>query len=189
MRKKGGAGYSSTTLNIPREVLWGVGGGLVLLMLAVHLLIGVTWLGDMARLAGDKANWQKLSLDRNILDAVNNESQELKKKIAVISDMTSKGSVAWSPKLNAISDALPRGVWLRRMVLDKTSLTMEGSAVSKNHNEIADVGNFVSALKKEAVFMKDFSSLEVNSIQRGKRSSMEVADFTITAKLKTAQTP
>jgi len=75
-------------------------------------------------------------------------------------------------------------LWLRKMVLDKSSLTMEGSAVSKNHDEITNVGNFVSALKKNEAFMKDFSSLEVNSIQRGKRNSIEVADFTVMAKLK-----
>jgi hypothetical protein len=56
--------------------------------------------------------------------------------------------------------------------------------VSKNHDEITNVGNFVFALKKDEVFMKDFSSLEVNSIQRGKRNAIEVTDFTVMAKLK-----
>ena len=42
----------------------------------------------------------------------------------------------------------------------------------------------MSALKKNDDFMKDFSSLEVNSIQRGKRTAVEVTDFTVMAKLK-----
>lgn len=33
--------------------------------------------------------------------------------------------------------------------------------------------------------MKDFSSLEVNSIQRSKANAIEVADFTVMAKIVT----
>jgi hypothetical protein len=42
---------------------------------------------------------------------------------------------------------------------------------------------FLSALKQNNGFMKDFSSLEVNSIQRGKNNAVEVTDFTVMAKL------
>jgi len=104
--------------------------------------------------------------------------------MVMIADMTVNKTEIWSKKLNVISDGITRGVWLRKMVLDKGGLTMEGSAVSKSHEEISNVGNFVSALKKDEGFMSGFSSLEVNSIQRGKRSSMEVTDFIVTVKLK-----
>jgi hypothetical protein len=43
------------------------------------------------------------------LDAINKESGDLKKKINMISDMTTKKSVLWAPKFNAISDALAQG--------------------------------------------------------------------------------
>jgi hypothetical protein len=69
------------------------------------------------------------------------------------------------------------------MTLDKFGLSIEGSVVSKTRNEINNVGLFISSLKQDNDFIKDFSSLEVNSIQRSKASSVEVADFTILAKL------
>jgi len=102
----------------------------------------------------------------------------------MIADMTTRKSLRWAPKFNAISDDLPRGLWLSKMVLDKTGLTMEGSVVSKNQNEINKVGLFLAALKQNEGFMKGFSSLEVNSIQRGKNNAVEVTDFTVKAKLK-----
>ena len=89
----------------------------------------------------------------------------------------------WSPKFNAISDVLPRGLWIRKMTLDKTGLVVEGSGVSKTQNEINEVGLFLSALKRNNDFMKDFSSLEVNSIQR-ETNTIEVTDFTVMAKVK-----
>lgn len=184
LRKKSGAPLSFLAINIPQEILFGVGGGLILLMLTVHLLLGVIWLGSMGSLTSYRVHWQKVLPDKNILDAINKEFLDLNKKIAAISDVTVKKIVVWSPKFNAISDALPRGMWLRKIVLDKVGLTMEGSVVSKNHDEISNVGNFVSVLKQDEGFMRDFSSLEVNSIQRGKRNSIEVADFTVMAKLK-----
>ena len=184
LRKNGKGNADSLAINIPQEILSGVGAGLILLMVTVHLLLGVLWLAGMGRLFSDRANWQKLLLDKTILEAINNESKGLKKKINMIAGMTTKKSVLWSPKFNAISDALPRGLWLRRMTLDKTGLSMEGSVVSKTRNEINDVGLFVSALKQNNGFMKGFSSLEVNSIQRGKINAIEVTDFTVMAKLK-----
>ncbi len=181
--RKNGKENVSLAINIPHEILLGVGSGLVLLLVTAHLILGAVWLVGMGRLVSDRANWQKLSPDKTALDAINNESKDLKNKINVISDMTTRKSVLWAPKFNAISDALPRGLWIRKMTLNKTSLVVEGSVVSKTRNEINNVGLFLSALKQNDDFMKDFSSLEVNSIQRGKTNAIEVTDFTVMAKL------
>jgi len=183
-RKKSGGGMSAVAVNIPQEILWGVGGGVILLLVLVHLILGGLWVVAEGHLTLDKGQWQKVASDRKELDAISDESKGYKKKMTMIADMAPKSTQVWSQKLNAISDGITRGVWLRKMVLDKAGLTMEGSAVSKSHDEITNVGNFVAALKKDEGFMSGFASLEVNSIQRGKRSAMEVTDFTVTAKLK-----
>ncbi len=184
LRKDVKGNADSLAINIPKEILSGVGSGLIFLMLVVHLFLGALWLAGMGRLSGYRANWQKVLPDKTVLDSINKESGDLKKKINMISDMTIKKSVLWAPKFNAISDVLPRGLWIRKMTLDKTGLVLEGSVVSKTRNEINNVGLFLSALKQNDDFMKDFSSLEVNSIQRGKTNAIEVTDFTVMAKLK-----
>jgi Tfp pilus assembly protein PilN len=184
LRKKSAGGLQTLAIKIPQEILWGVGGVLVMLIIAGQLVLSVMWGMGFEHMAHARAEWQKVSSDKIMLDAISSEAKALKKKTGVISDMTANKNVVWSQKFNAISDALPRGIWLRRISLDRSGLTLEGSAVSKDHNEISNVGNFVSALKRDDAFIKDFSSLEVNSIQRGKKNSIEVADFTVVAKLK-----
>ncbi len=184
MRKDGQGNADSLTINIPKEILLGVGSGLILLMVMTHLILSAIWLVEMGRLSGDGAVWQKVMPDKTEYDSINKESGDLKKKIRMVSDMTTGKSVFWAPKFNAISDSLPKGLWIRRMTLDKTGLTIEGSVVSKNQNEINDVGKFLSALKQNDGFMKDFSSLEVNSIQGEKNNAVEVTDFSVMAKLK-----
>ena len=184
LRKNGKGDESPLKINIPQEILLGVGVGLIFLILTVHVILGAIWLVEMGRLSGYRANWQKVLPDKTMLDSINKESGDLKNKIKVISDMTTKESVLWAPKFNAISDSLPRGVWIKKMTLDKTGLTMEGSVVSKSQNEINNVGMFLAALKQKDNFMKDFSSLEVNSIQGGKNNAVEVTDFSVVAKVK-----
>jgi hypothetical protein len=181
--RKNGKDKSSLSINIPQEILVGVGAGLVLLIVTVHLILGVVWLAGIGQLTAHQMAWQKLAPDKTALDAISDESKDIKTKMNMVSDMTTKRSVLWAPKLNDISDALPKGLWLRNMMLDKAGLTIEGSVVSKTRNEISNVGLFISALKQDKDFINDFSSLEVNSIQRNKESSVEVADFTIVAKL------
>lgn len=179
---------ASLAINIPKDILLAVGSSLALLIVTAHLVLGVIWLIGFGKLSAHQAQWQKLAPDKTILDGINNESKDLKKKIDLISGLTTKKSVQWAPKFNAISDALPRGLWVTRMVLDKNGLLMEGSVVSRNQNEIANVGDFVAALKQNNDFIKDFSSLEVNSIQRGNNNAVEVTDFTVMAKLIEAKT-
>lgn len=184
MRKNGEGDANALKINIPQEILLGVGGVLIFLIVTVHLVLGFVWLGRLGTLAKNKAGWQEVLPDKTTLDAMNQETGDLKKKINMIADMTVKKSVLWAPKFNAISNSLPKGVWIRKMTLDKVGLTIEGSVVSKSQNEINNVGMFLSALKQNDDFMKDFSSLEENSIQGGKNNAVEVTDFSVMAKLK-----
>ena len=71
-----------------------------------------------------------------------------------------------------------------KVELEKYSLTIEGSVISKTQGEIAAVGMFVSALKKDEFFMRDLVSLQVNSVEHHKNGTTDVADFVVTAKLK-----
>ena len=181
--RKNGKEKSTLAIKIPHEILLGVGAGLVLLIFTVHLILGVIWLIGIGQLTAHQMAWQKLAADKTALDAISDGSKDIKTKMNMLSEMTTKKSVLWSPKFNAISDALPRGLWLKNMALDNVGLSIEGSVVSKTRNEISNVGLFLSALKQDKDFIKDFSSLEVNSIQRNKANSVEVADFTVVAKL------
>ncbi len=179
---KGGPKDALSAINIPKEILLGVGLGVVTLMLLVHVALGIVWLVKFGELSVRQAAWQKLLPDKKILDNINAESTEDKNRINVLMGLTVKKSLPWSPKFNAISDALPRGLWIRRMVYDRNGLSMDGSVVSKSQNEINNVGQFLSGLKQNKDFMGGFASLEVNSIQRGKSNAVEVTDFNVMAK-------
>src|SRR4051812_13208462 len=111
--RKKSHGLSSSSINIPQEFLFGLGGALVLLLVAIHLVLGALWLVKFTQLSSYKGQWQKVLPDKTILDGLGNESKDLKKKMDLISGMTAKRALSWSRKFNIISDTLPKGLWLK----------------------------------------------------------------------------
>ena len=175
---------SSLGVDIPREVLLGVGGVFVIVLVLSHVVLFAAQAVQALRLASVKARWEKLLPDKNRLDTIGSELRDMHKKMTTITGIASAKTGQWSRKLNILSDTLPKGVWLKKISLDNKSLTLEGGVFSKAGSEIVIVGDFVADLKKDPAFADDFSSIEVQSVQRTKRGLTEVAEFTLTAKLK-----
>lgn len=175
---------SGGVFNIPREVVVGIGGGILALMLLVDgLFFGVKVI-KFFEYQHVKSKWQSIQPDKSVMDSIKQNLQEVQKEVKSIKDITEGQSSSWSQKLNSLSDSLPKGVWLRKITLTEKQLFIEGSTVSQGQSEIINVGSFVSNMKKDTEFMKDFESIEVDYIQSRKSEGPQVSDFTILAKLK-----
>ena len=185
LRKKEnrGTGFLKS-IDLPKEVIFGLGSLFVVLLVFIHLLLLGIYGFKLSKQFVYKATWQKMLPDKNNIDSIGQEVKDMRNKMATIADITSKKSTLWSQKLNVLSDVMPKGVWIRRIAWDNVALTVEGSAYSKFHDEITTVGNYVSNIKKDDNFTKDFSSIELNSVTRSKKGPTEVVDFKITAKAK-----
>ena len=92
--------------------------------------------------------------------------------------------IFWSQKLNEISDSLPRGVWLNKIILSGETLLIQGSAVSKDTTEMVHVHNFTSNLKNLKNFRSYFNDIELELIKTRKVNVTQIADFTIKGSLK-----
>lgn len=185
LRKKENRGSEAFAfINLPREFIFGCGSIFVLVIILIHFILFGLWCAKSTQYAFTQAQWQKMAPDKNAIDAINQEFKDLKAKMTLITDSALKKNIVWSQKLNILSDALPKGVWFKKIAWNESTLIIEGQAYSKFHDEIAIIGNFVSNLKKDINFMKDFSSIELNSISRIKKGVTEVAVFTITVKVK-----
>ena len=98
--------------------------------------------------------------------------------------MTVKKKIAWSQKLNDISDRIPRGVWLNKLSFDNKILIIDGSAVSKAKDEMISLGNFVENLKTTPSIIDNLDNIDLGSYQRRQIKVVEVMDFVITVRLK-----
>ncbi len=175
---------SSFSLGLPQDIFIGVAFGFVVLLVAIHILLCGVWVVQGVFYLTAQSHWNKVLPDKNNLDAIGTEVKDLKKKVDSLKDMSSSKSLGWSRRLNVISDAVPNWLWLRKMTLDAKSLTMEGTVSAKNQNEISIIGGFVEKLKRDSFFMADVSVIEVGTVQRSKRGTTDVANFTVVVKFK-----
>ncbi len=171
--------------NIPLEVVIGAGGGLIFLLILVH--IGLLYL-NMQKLAEHKSlqkEWAEVLPFKNHTDSIIQNMKDLQKEHKDIEGiLMSDSRISWSKKLNVLSDSVPRGVWFRKISVTEDMFFIEGSAISKQNKEMINVHRFTSNLRKHDEFFDHLSELELGSMQRRKIDRTEIADFLVKIKLK-----
>ena len=183
-RRKKDHGLLPQGLNIPKEVMIGLVGGFFSILIIISVLFQVTIFLRLAYLKSLRKQWQEVLPTKTNVDRVTNQLRTLQGKVKSIESIVGVDKISWAQKLNDISEVLPRGVWLTRIVATKQRLVIEGSAIGKGKDEMINVHNFASNLKGQEQFMKNLNDLEVGSIQRRSIKMVEIADFSITAKVK-----
>lgn len=172
------------TINIPLEIIIGCGGGLLFLLGMIHVVLLLVNVGKLAHHKSLKYQWELIRSDKENVDLVVSKMRTFQGKYAALENIAKKAELSWAQKLNLLSEFLPRGMWFKKIALNDEMLFIEGSVLSQNANEIASVNHLISKLKGSDEFMRDFTELELGSIQKRKIKNVEVADFVITMKLK-----
>jgi hypothetical protein len=90
----------------------------------------------------------------------------------------------WAQKLNELSLHLPPGVWFNEILLNNKNLTIKGSVISLEKNEVVLVNKLLDDLKGHAEFAKDFSSFELSNVQNRTIGGYDIADFVLVGVLK-----
>ncbi len=183
-KKRSRAVNPLAAMNLPMEVMVGLVGGLICLLILTHLGL---WFMISQRSVEKKTldgQMEGLLPYKQQTDAIAKELRILQGKKSAIEKMTSAPKILWAPKLNDISDSMPRGVWLGKISLEQGMFTINGSAVSKGSDEMMGVVDLASKLKDKKEFVKHLKSMEVGPIQRRKIESVEIADFSIMAKFQ-----
>ncbi len=171
-------------MDIPIEVVIGSCGGLFMLLIMAHIFLLMTNISKLNQHKQLKKEWDVLLPKKQEVEKVVNNMRAIKSKSDAIINVTGGEVIAWSPKLNIISDEIPRGVWLTKVALTDEMLFLEGSAISNNQDELINVHKFIANLTKQPKFLDHLYQLELGSIQRRAESNMDVADFLITMKIK-----
>ncbi len=175
---------SILTEGLPKEVLVGSVGGILVLLLLVHaglFFLNLRFFKQHKRLSRE---WEQLTPAKANVDQVVAELRVLQKEHGEIEAIMKDKGISWARKLNALSDNLSKGVWLRKMVFDGESFVLEGSALSRENREMKNVHQFTANLKDDAVFMDRLADIELSGIQTRKIKKVNIADFIIEAELE-----
>lgn len=120
-------------------------------------------------------------------ETLNALDEQYKEKIKVLDSLVKNKLYATYP-LNVIPRAIPEGVWLSRFDLNKdqngvAELTLRGQAsLTDNQQEFEAINAFFSNLKRDPEFAKYFSSLTIDSLDRGTVQGKSMTTFTISCK-------
>lgn len=186
-KKKKGAFLGGEGSKIAPEIVIGSGGGLILLLFLAHIVLLTFNISKLAIHKSLDRQWTEMQPLKQNVDVVITELRELQNKLKSIEKITTNQQSVWSKNLNVLSDSLPRGVWFRKIALGDGMFFIEGSAISRQKDEMINVHGFIANLKAHENFQKNFEEIELGSIQRRKLNNMDMADFLINIKLKEIQ--
>ena len=182
-KKRKAANFVSQTIALPRETAIALVGGALFFLLFIHAVLQFVIAIKFVQIKRYERQLAKIAPDKANSDRVLQELRVLKAKVESIENVAGQRKILWAKKLNAISDVIPRGVWLTRLTFQDGVLIIQGSAVSKSKNEMSNVHTFTASLKNASGFNEYLTNIELGLIKSRKINTTQIADFTITADL------
>ena len=155
---------------------------LVLFILA-HLYFAVLLISKNGQLVSLNRKWLDLAAQKKALDEFNQEFSATSQDASLIQQL-SRQRIIWAQKLNELSLHLPAGVWFNDIVLDSNNLTIRGSVISLQKEEVSLINRLLDNLKTTLEFSKDFSSFELSNVQKRSLGGYDIADFVLVGALK-----
>ena len=180
-KKRKGVNLVSRSILLPRETVIALVGGFLFFVLFIHAVLQFVIAIKFVQIKRYERQLTRIAPDKANADRVIQELRVLQAKVKSIEGVAEQRKILWAKKLNEISDALPRGVWLTRLTFQDGILIMQGSAVSKSKNEMSNVHAFTASLKSSPGFTQNLSNIELGLIKSRKVNTTQIADFTISA--------
>lgn len=183
LRKKRKKRILPVGFDIPKEIIVGSAGGLLILLVLVHVFLLFINVTKITRYKKMQREWEEILPAKKDADEIISEMRKLESDNNAMKEILNGKDILWSQKLNIISGSLSRGVWLKKIVLNEDMFFIEGSAISREGKEMISVHGLTSRLKKNKKFMKYLTDFELSSMQMRKIKKIEIVDFLMTTKL------
>jgi len=174
------------------KLIFAVLGGVILLHLFLHILVAL----NSVRFSKLEKSWQGLAKQRQQIARLRNEAAKFGQEMPLIEQLM-ESRILWSEKLNRISDLIIKGVWLKKLTLEKEEakkvqtkeiiseyLMIRGSAASRTGDEPALIGRFMQNLKDDSAFSADFAEIELGPIKKRRIAQTEVMDFVLICRFR-----
>lgn len=153
------------------------------LFICVHLCLIIVCAARFYQFRDKNSKWESLLPQRKQLEQFKAESDSGSTQKISIQQLT-KSRVNFAQKLNKLSLNLPSGVWFTELTVSLRELSIRGSAVSLEKQELNLINRLMDGLKADAEFIGDFESIELGSVQRRVLGGYEVVDFVLNGKIK-----
>ena len=148
------------------------------LIILIHLFLGGLLICKSLRYKSLNKKWAQLAQDRQSVDLWKRQHSISNQQAMQMSQML-KQRVTIADKCDALIEALPNGIWFNRLTLRQRQLLIEGSVVSLKKDKMRLLNLFLSRLKEDQPFFKDFIRLELGRVSMRTLSGFEIMDFVL----------
>lgn len=148
-----------------------------------HLYFAVMIISKNGKLVALNQKWVKMEPQKKTFDEFNKEFSASSENIGITRSLISQ-RILWAQKLNRLSLDLPAGVWFNEITINSKNITIKGSVISLEKEEVGLINKLLDNLKTDADFAKDFSGFELSNVQKRSIGGYDVADFVFTGVLK-----
>jgi Tfp pilus assembly protein PilN len=173
----------STLVSIQDQAfIYAIGAILVLLILA-HFYFGVLLVSKNQKLLFLNRKWADLAAQKKSLDEFNQEFTATSADAGALAQL-SRQRILWAQKMNELSLRLPSGVWFNEILLNGSNLTIRGSVISLEKEEVNLINRLLDSLKTASEFARDFSGWELSNVQKRNIGGYDIDDFVLVGALK-----
>ncbi|MDP3041228.1 MAG: hypothetical protein Q8N62_00620 [Candidatus Omnitrophota bacterium] len=165
-----------------RLFIYAIPAMLALFILA-HFFLAVLLISKNRQWVSLNRKWLDSAAQKKEVDEFNREFSATFQDAGVLTQL-SRQRILWAQKLNALSLHLPAGVWFNEILLNSNNLTIKGSVISLQKEEVGLINKLLDNLKDTLEFSKDFSSFELSNVQKRSLGGYDIADFVLVGALK-----
>jgi len=152
------------------------------LFIFIHAVLGIAAIVKNIQLGSLNQQLIVLAPQKKTLDAFNKEFSTVSADANFVQSLN-KQRILWAKKLNKLSLYLPSGVWFTDIKLNNKGVSIQGSVISLENNEVGLINKLLGSLKADTDFSGDFVSLELNNVQERNSGGYDIADFTLSGNL------
>jgi len=185
---------------LPIKAMSFIGGGIVAILILIHILVGMKINQERERLSLLKKEYEAIRPEYERVLKLKSDKENLEAKVALMEKLLIQ-RLLWAKKLNQFSDLMPPSVWLSSVfVVTRTSIqNVDGQDISvakrtlvlrgktysdKGEKMVEQVGDFMRRIKGHGTFYKDFVNVELISTERETIGKTEVMRFELTCQFK-----
>ena len=154
------------------------------------LAVGLAgWHGtNRVRLHSAKAKLHAMAPKKERVDQLRSAIATLQRQAQALEEADHQRS-NWTPRLNAIADMTPPGMWFMNMTMDTDKLVLNGVSIRRQGEEMAAVNRLVQQLKQDPRLGPVIQNMQLGELRNKQDGDVELMDFTITCHFVPTERP
>jgi len=152
-------------------------------LILAHICLATVGIVKSLQFSQLNNKWKKLEPQRGLLNNLKKGYDVVASNTKLMQELNSR-RLNWPEKLNRLSQDLPSGIWFNEILVSRKDFVLKASVISLQGEEMSLINKFISSLKNDTRFLKDFNDLELGLVQKKSVGGYDVVDFILTAKLK-----